>query len=171
MSKFIYILALVFCSFHSFSQEFSKIHNSSFGMHLGEEFNDFRLGADFTTGYFLFKDNYALRIRANLASDNAFAIEESLYGNVFLGLTRASRLKMNLLRTYSDIGLALIVPPGDYKGLDLGAYSLLGFEFFTSDDFAGIIEAGAFVKPQPYQIDNDFGIGFLFNAGWRYYFK
>jgi len=119
----------------------------SFGFNISEIQNDFGVGIDFASPYFL-ADRVGIRARANLRwfehIDENLSSTWSPYGQFSLGVVSVAREFSDVLRLYGEGGVIGIVPDETFssESFEFGGYGLFGFEFFVMPKLNYYMEIG-----------------------------
>ncbi len=153
------ILALVAlaCSNSLFGQSQTviideKVNKSSrfvMGYNLNQFQNDFGIGLNLRSPYFLFNHNVALRASGNLQwlqsiSGTTQTSEWNAYQTYKLGVTGITTSITKTISLYGEGGLVALLPNGKFsdKSVALGGYGLFGFEFNINKKFCYFLELG-----------------------------
>ena len=118
----------------------------SFGFQLGQYQDDFGIGLNVTTPYFL-HNRVAVRVRGNLMWHEHVLNTETTwtpYSNLALGVIGVGGNIGNFMRVYGEGGAMVLVPSDDFsaQSTEFGGYGLFGFEFFMDPHFNYFIEIG-----------------------------
>lgn len=180
MRKFYFILGLaLLASTASFSQGSAMNNGLALGFHLNQHQNDFGLGVNVTSPYFL-ENRLAVRLRGdmnwhqhiNVSSNNT---TWSPYFNFSLGFIGVGGYIGEHIRLYGEGGVIALLPSDDFsnESSHIGGYGLFGFEFFMSPNRNYFIELGGMgVGATADKIPGEpiYSNGFLTNVGYRYQF-
>lgn len=118
------------------------------GMQLGQFQNDFGLGLNITSPYFL-HHRVAFRAKGNFVwNEHLNTVGETTwtsYANASIGIVGIAGEIGNFARVYGEGGFLLLTPSKDFSssGSEHGGYGLLGFEFLTGGRSYFFMEIGA----------------------------
>jgi hypothetical protein len=148
----------------------------SFGFNLGQYQQDFGLGLNLTSPYFL-QDRMAVRLRANLMFHEHIENFETTwtpYTNFTLGLIGVGGTIGNFARLYGEGGAILLLPNEAFSSAsaEFGGYGLFGFEFFMNPHINYFIELGGVgtgAEADQILFDPLYSNGFLIQTGFRIY--
>lgn len=159
---------------HAQNNELNK--KPGMGFQLVQYQNDFGLGLNMTSPYFL-HDRLAVRIKANMIwNQHINATNETTstnYTNASVGVVVFAGNVGERIRAYGEGGILFIQPSDVFstENAELGGYGLFGFEFFMSNHTNYFIELGGVgtgaiadkVIAKPI-----YSNGFLISAGFRF---
>jgi hypothetical protein len=158
------------------ASELKKGIPSSFGYHVSQYQHDFGFGIQYSSPT-IFNDQFLLRARTNIMFlQRQFKGETvwSPYSTSTIGTAYITRSINNILRLYSEGGIAIIFTPraAVSKNVIFGGYGLFGFEFSASKKLGYLIEIGGIGSGA--KADKDagqpiFSNGLIINSGIRYY--
>lgn len=162
-------LIIIMISSTAFGQK-----GSEFGFHLSEYDNDFGVGLNYTTPYFI-KESVAISTRANMQYyryNKSGEMEMTPYFNFQLGvLGRKSKINENVF-LYGEGGVVGVIPSSSFSssGFEIGGYGLFGFEFHFDSYNSYFIELGGMGVDA--KADKIFGNpiysnGFIINVGYK----
>lgn len=129
-----------------FAQQSTLSKKMGFGFQLGQYQNDFGLGAQVTSPFFLY-EKLAIRAKANIMWNEHLLDGLSTwseYSNISVGVVGMGGEIANIIRLYGEGGLLIILPNENFSSnsSELGGYGLFGFEFFLGYNFNYYIEIG-----------------------------
>ncbi len=176
------VLILVLIGFSSIvkaQSEESFSTNLGMGFHLIQNQQDFGIGLNLTSPYFV-NEKIALRIKGNLLwnqhLDNNSNTTWSPYSSFSLGLIGVGGKIGDFIRLYGEGGIMVLLPSSEFssKNSEFGGYGLFGFEFFMNSQSNYFIEIGGIgtgaiadkISGKPI-----YSNGLLISAGYRYVFK
>lgn len=146
----------------------------SFGFQLNQYQNDFGMGLQVTSPFF-FRDNLAVRARANLMFlehlEN-MAITWTPYSSYSLGFVGSGACILNAIHLYGEGGVILITPNKGFSSsrADIGGYGIFGFEFYLFKNMNYFIELGGVgtgAKADKLAFNPIYSNGFSMSTGLR----
>ena len=160
-------------SFLANGQELSK--KLGFGFQLGQYQDNFGLGVNFTSPYFLYQ-HIALRVRGNVMWNEYVGPDGTTwsdYSNLSIGVVSVAGEVGSFMRLYGEGGFLMIFPNTDFSStsLETGGYGLFGFEFFfypKGNYFIEIGGVGTGAKADKIATNPIYSNGLLINAGFRF---
>jgi len=156
-----------------FADGLKKTSHFAFGGYLVENAQDFGLGIDLTSPYFLW-DHAAVRLSGEMSYDH---LEWNISWLAKLGLIGSNTVMDDMIRLYAEGGALFIFPHTNLSDESwfFGGYGHFGFEFFIPENkwISYFIELGSIgtgftaekVSGTPHFIN-----GFTSKAGLRIYF-
>lgn len=147
--KRILIVMLAMCSVgfvHAQEKPAPYGQKMAFGFQLGQYQEDFGIGLNVTSPYFL-QNSVAIRVRGNMMWHQHVLNTESTwstYSNLSIGVIGVGGNIGNFMRVYGEGGALLLLPSNDFstQSTEVGGYGLFGFEFFMDPHFNYFIEIG-----------------------------
>lgn len=149
-----------------------------FGMQLNKHQDDFGLGLNLTSPFFLY-DRMAVRIRGNIMfnehTENNLATLTP-YSNFSIGFIGVGGKVGDYIRLYGEGGVILLLPSDNFSTEDYvwGGYGHIGFEFFMSNFnnyFIEIGHVGTGAKQEKIATQPLYSNGMMINTGLRFYLK
>ncbi|MCB0480288.1 MAG: hypothetical protein KDC83_02605 [Flavobacteriales bacterium] len=132
------LLCLNMVAFGQNEEQKSKSNQFSFGMKLVNVQDDFGMGLDFTSPYFVY-NSLAVRLNTLIQFHDHFdpTLKEDTWSPYFvsrLGLVGVGGRPAPFLRLYGEGGAVVGVPSSNIsnEGVFMGGYGLFGFEMFMS---------------------------------------
>lgn len=152
----------------------SKTNSIAVGFHISEVQNDYGVGLDLISPYFL-NDVLAVKIGGTLSWLEHVANAETMwtpYLNMQVGMRSRHFIIENKLSIYGEGGSMVLFPNSDFSSQTVifGGYGLFGFEFQSNKKFGFYFEmGGAGANATADKIDNKpiYSNGFLTNVGFR----
>ncbi len=147
------------------------------GFHLNQYQNDFGLGLDFSSPYFV-HDRIAVRLRGNYMFNEHIKNSKTTwtpYSNISLGLVGVAGKVGNFIRLYGEGGIIGIFPSNEFssKKSAFGGYGLFGYEFYMNNSSNYFIEIGGVgTNATADKITNQpiYSNGLLISSGFRIQF-
>jgi hypothetical protein len=179
MRKFYLSLSLLLLTGLGMAQEAPMNNGLAIGFHLNQHQNDFGLGLNITSPYFI-DDRLAVRLRGNMNWHQHIEVASnettwSPYFNFSLGVIGVGGYIGEHIRLYGEGGVIALLPSDEFsdESSHLGGYGLFGFEFFMGPNRNYFIELGGMgvgatadkIPGQPI-----YSNGFLTNVGYRHQF-
>jgi hypothetical protein len=130
-----------------YGQDDSLPDGMSVGFSVSEIQNDFGVGLDLATPYFL-ADRIGFRARGNLRwlehIGDDLETTWTPYAQFSLGVVAVAREFSDVMRLYAEGGVIGIVPNEEFsnESFELGGYGLFGFEFFIVRNLNYYMEVG-----------------------------
>jgi hypothetical protein len=157
----------------------NKLNRSSIGYNLIQIQNDFGLGLDFVSPYFMNK-NIALKIGFNVqwlehtSKMIATTTEWTPYCNIRTGIRCKQFIFDNKMGVYGEGGIISLLPNKKFSNekICIGGYGLFGFEFnpsFRSGLFIEFGGVGTGATANKIVFKPIYSNGFMTNVGFRYY--
>ncbi len=152
--------------------------NFGLGFQLGQYQNDFGLGINMTSPFFVY-DRLAVRVRGNFMwnehLDSNVETTWTSYSNLSLGVLGIGREIGDFVRLYGEGGGIFLFPPSELSSnsFEFGGYGLIGFEFFLTRSSNYFIEIGAVgtgAKAEKVATKPIYSNGLLINVGYRFQF-
>ncbi len=173
--KFLTVIGLFLSSMFCTAQESVLSKNLGFGFQIGQYQNNFGLGINATSPYFL-KQKIAIRVRGNVMWNEHLLNKEMTwtpYGNLSVGVVSVAGEIADFVRLYGEGGLLLLFPNADFssESLEIGGYGLFGFEFFffpKGNYFIEIGGVGTGATADKVPTRPIYSNGLLINAGFRF---
>lgn len=171
-------LVLFFLISISNAQEDKISHKFGAGFHLNQYQNDFGLGINLTSPYFV-HNSIAVRLRGNFMFYQHVKDNEttwSPYSNITLGLIGVGGRVAEFIRLYGEGGVVGLFPSDEFstESFVFGGYGLFGFEFYMGPGINYFIELGAVgtgAKADKLPSNPIYSNGFLINVGFRFHFR
>lgn len=172
------LFILLILSFSSYAQDKNINKNVAIGFQLGQYQEDFGLGFNLTSPYFI-DDRLALRLRFNNMwnehLDKSNNTTWTPYLNVSFGIVSIAGEINDFMRLYSEGGILVLFPPDKIssENFEIGGYGLFGFEFYMSPYTNYFIEmggAGTGAKADKIIGKPIYSNGFIINTGFRVQF-
>ena len=180
MKKLIFLLAsAIVLGLPQFSMAQDKPSgNLSLGFHLSQYQDDFGLGLNLTSPFFV-HESIAVRLRANFMFHEHIMNQEftwTPYTNFTLGIIGVGGTIDDWGRFYGEGGVILILPDDDFssESSELGGYGLFGFEFFMNPFVNYFIELGGVGSGATADLvafNPLYSNGFMIQTGFRVVFK
>ncbi|MEZ4805583.1 MAG: hypothetical protein R2852_08905 [Bacteroidia bacterium] len=160
------------------AQENQFNNGFGFGFHLSEYQNDFGLGLNVTSPFFL-HDGVGVRARANLMFNQNVvdSVTDFMpYNNLSIGFIGVGGRLGENIRLYGEGGFIAILPSSKFssESMELGGYGLFGFEFFFTKFGNYFIEIGAVgtgAKADKVSTKPIYSNGLTVSTGVRFYLK
>ena len=158
------------------AQENELSKKFGFGGHLNKYQNDFGLGVNFSTPYFM-RDQLTVRVRTNMAwNQHLDSFNETTwtsYSSVSLGCASVAGYVGESIRLYGEGGVLILFPSEEFSssGQEIGGYGLFGFEFFMNEHANYFIELGGVgtgANASNVPTSPIYSNGFLTSVGFRY---
>lgn len=157
-----------------------KGHNMSLGFQLNSIQQDFGLGVQTTSPYFLHK-KMAIRLHGNYMYLQHQSNEETIwspYTHMQLGVVSSTAIASGYIRLYGEGGVGLLLPNSQFSQTKqhVTGYGVFGFEFFFAPISyapgsyffeAGGIGSGAVADKVPRK--PIYSNGFMLRTGLRFY--
>ena len=179
MKNILFILFFIIGSANIIEAQEESISNGfSAGFHLNQYQNDFGMGLNITSPFFM--HNYlAIRLRGNLMFNQHPENNETTwtpYSNVSLGVIGVGGKVGEHIRLYGEGGAIALFPAEEFstETLEIGGYGLFGFEFYTYPRFNYFIEIGGIgtgAKADKIAGAPIYSNGLLISVGFRGHFK
>ena len=179
MKKGILLILTVFqFAIFTKAQESNISNEFGFGFHLNQYQDDFGLGLNMTSPYFLY-DNIAVRLRGNFMFYQHVQDNETVwspYSSVSFGVVAVGGNVGDFIRLYGEGGIIGLFPSTEFSdgNFVFGGYGLFGFEFFMSKNFNYFIELGGVgtgAKADKLPANPIYSNGFLISVGFRFQIK
>lgn len=177
-SKLVLICAMVFFSTGLKAQESTLNTGLGFGFQLVQYQDDFGIGFNVVSPYFL-KKRVGVRLKANLMYNENVVDGLSTwipYSNVSLGVIGVGGYVNDRIRLYGEGGMIGIIPSPEFSSsdLDFGGYGVFGFEFFFGNMGNYFVEVGGMgtgavadkIATQPI-----YSNGMSLSTGFRFFLK
>ncbi len=170
------VFTLISLGVYAQNNELNK--NFGLGFQLVQYQNDFGLGFNMTSPYFLY-NRLAAVAKGNLMwnehIDNSAETTWSNYSNVSLGIKVFSGNVGQHIRLYGEGGVLIIQPSSSFssKNSELGGYGLFGFEFFMNEHGNYFIEIGGIgtgAVADKIALKPFYSNGLLLSTGFRFQF-
>ena len=160
------------------AQESNISNEFGFGFHLNQYQDDFGLGLNLTSPYFLY-DNIAVRVRGNLMFYQHVKDNETVwspYSSISFGVVGVGGYVGNSIRLYGEGGIIGLFPSTEFtnESFVFGGYGLFGFEFFMSKNINYYIELGGVgtgAKADKLPANPIYSNGFLISVGFRFHLE
>jgi hypothetical protein len=177
MKKSVLLLSFIFSASVLMAQENQRNTGMSFGYQLVEYQQDFGVGLQATSPFFLF-DHAAVRVKANQMwfehMDESAEVKWTSYQNLSIGLIGVSGYVGDFARVYSEGGVIWLFPSSDFsdKKSEFGGYGLVGLEVFTAGPSVFVEGGGMGTGAQATELTGSpiYSNGFVTSVGLRFHF-
>ena len=171
------ILVVLFASTTStIAQENELSKKFGFGGHLNQYQNDFGLGVNLSSPYFM-SEQLTIRVRANMAWNEHLNSTNEMtwtsYSSVSLGCASVAGMVGEFIRLYGEGGVLILFPSEEFSSSsqEIGGYGLFGFEFFMNEHANYYVEIGGVgmgANADKIAGNPIYSNGYLMSVGFRY---
>ncbi len=169
-------VASFFILFAGLAQENTLSKGFSFGFQLGQYQNDFGIGVNVASPYFL-GNRVAIRAKGNFMWNEHLMDGKSTwseYTNASVGVVAMAGEIANIIRLYGEGGVLFIFPNANFStaSSEVGGYGLFGFEFFFYQRGNYYIEIGGIgtgAVADKIATEPIYSNGLLINVGFRFH--